>query len=154
MEAIEQAEFHFFGVSTEELFQGIDESKVAEVSNVIRARGLITQTDEIYNEFDTLFIHSKSEAMPLVFLEAVERGKVVFSTNVGDLSLYLPENHLILNTTDLAFADFLNDVIIQKKKDYSYLDPYYKKVMSDHNLNDMLRGYEALQGQLLMDKSK
>ena len=152
MEAMEQAEFHFFGVSTEELFQGIDKSKLAKVSNVIRAHGFVTQTDEIFNEFDILFIHSRSEAMPLVFLEAVERGKVVFSTNVGDLSLYLPENHVIMDFTDLSFVYFLSDVLSQKHKDYSYLDPYYEKVMSDHNLNEMLRRYDALQGQLLMDK--
>jgi glycosyltransferase involved in cell wall biosynthesis len=150
---IEQVEFHFFGVTAKELFQIMDKSKVSRVSNAIRARGFVTQTDAIFNEFDILFIHSRSEAMPLVFLEAVERGKVVFSTNVGDLSLYLPENHVITDITDIAFGDVLNDVISQKTKNYSYLDPYYAKVISDHNLNDMLSSYETLQGELIMDKS-
>ena len=143
---IEQVEFHFFGVISDELFRGIDRAKLIEVSDAVIAHGFITDTDKMFGAFDILFIHSVSEAMPLVFLEAVERGKVVFSTNVGDLPLYLPKNHIV---PDYAFGDFLIDLIVQKNKDFSYLDAYYAQVMAAHNLHNMMHRYETLQKQLI-----
>lgn len=143
-ELLGKCEFNFFGVTLDELLGSIDTKKYQSLSKIVMARGIVDDADEIFEEIDILIIHSISEAMPLVFLEAVQRGKVVFSTIVGDIKLYLPKKHLISGFTAKHFLIFFEKILRLKRQDYTYLNSYYEKLMQDHNASSMLHQYSLL----------
>ena len=98
----------------------------------------------LYNSFDVLVIHSKSEAMPMTLIEALLTRKIIISTSVGDISSYLP-NELIVSPQDpVSLSRKIKEVWLNLEKFEHLMKPYWEIAVDDFSINKYLERLVAI----------
>jgi glycosyltransferase involved in cell wall biosynthesis len=120
-------QFHFYGSGL-----GPDNAELHKLLlkenafNYVILHGFISDLDPIYEIYDLFLLPSRSEAMPQVVFEVINHGKLILSTDVGDVKKFISPDYLFQfgNIHDLDrkldFAIKSLDAIPLKRNNYDF----------------------------------
>ena len=123
-----KVELHFLGSGNKDRW--IDYAKKYNVSEFLffdSPRKAGQEMNLWYDELDFLLLPSLTEAMPRVCLEAMSRGVIVISTNVGDLQYILDKKNVFNKNKSKDMARRINEFLNSPKlMEYDILRNYEK----------------------------
>ena len=132
-------EFFIFGKVWENQ-QKYYKSLLSEISSEKKIKIIqhLTDLDKIYNKFDIYFCSSKYESSPLSVWEAMNYKKIIFSTAVGDVPLFLKNNFngFLIKDYNVQKVSRRLMKITKKTRNLSKIsDAAYNTAKSNFNMN-------------------
>jgi glycosyltransferase involved in cell wall biosynthesis len=87
-------ELHFYGVGLTASNLDLQPFLDGSPSGLIQLHGFKDDVDKIFDAHSLFLLPSRSEAMPQVVFETLNRGKNIISSDVGDTNQYLDDKYL------------------------------------------------------------
>lgn len=111
--------------------------KKEKLDDIIKLVGFKENLQEFYDKTDILILPSKTEALPMVILEAMANRCIVLSMDVGSISEVIineKTGYLIEKGTYDKFVEKM--IFLKDKKDIKIIENAYKYVEKNYNLTN------------------
>ena len=123
--------------------------------NLIEIREEIKNMNEIYNKINVLLITSRfGEGCPNVLIEAIQRGIVCFSTDVGDARYLLNDDDFIIPSDNHLEAAIQIRRVLNSQDLYNKIKKIKKRLEQILDMKLIVSKYENLWAYSLSSKSR
>tara|TARA_Y100000588_G_C13978652_1_gene806173 strand:- start:171 stop:893 length:723 start_codon:yes stop_codon:yes gene_type:complete len=132
----------------EEIKTLIEEHNLQEIFNLIG-----NQTDMVpwYGVMDLLVLPSKSEAFPMVLIEALCSGTMCCSTDVGDVKGYILEEEFVCKPSNPdALSQLIKKIMIMPKLELTgVIKKHRDRVAALYQIKEMAQKYDKIYEEVL-----